>query len=117
MLLLISYWLDGIPFYRLSEILLRSKIEIPRSTMSNWVIRVNLPYQELFSFFPGLLKSGRMIGMDETNYQVHKELDRKNTSVSYMWVFRGGRSIILFLPDVLSIRSGRYRACPVSTLE
>ena len=89
--LLIAKWLDGIPFYRLSEMLLRSKIEIPRSTMSNWVIGVYLLYLELLSFFPKLVKSGRMIGVDETNYQVHKEKDRKNTSVSYMWVFRGGR--------------------------
>ena len=91
--LLISKWLDAIPFYRISEILLRNKIEIPRSTMSNWVIGVYLKYIELFNFFPKLLMSGRLIGIDESTYQVHKEPGRKNTSVSYMWVFRGG------LPD------------------
>jgi transposase len=91
--LLISKWLDAIPFYRISEILLRNKIEIPRSTMSNWVIGVYLKYIELFSFLPKLLMSGRLIGVDESTYQVHKEPGRKNTSVSYMWVFRGG------LPD------------------
>ena len=30
-----------------------------------------------------------MIGVDETNYQVHKEKGRKNTSVFYMRVSRG----------------------------
>jgi transposase len=91
--LLISKWLDAIPFYRISEILLRNKIEIPRSTMSNWVIGVYLKYIELFSFFPKLLMSGRLVGVDESTYQVHNEPGRKNTSVSHMWVFRGG------LPD------------------
>ncbi len=88
--LLLSKWLDGIPFYRISEILLRNKIEIPRGTMCNWVIGVYLRYREYLSFFPGLLKCGRLIGVDETTYQVHNEEGRENTSVSYLWVFRGG---------------------------
>ena len=88
--LLLSKWLDGIPFYRISEILLRNKIEIPRGTMCNWVIGVYLRYREYLSFFPGLLKCGRLIGVDETTYQVHNEEGRENTSVSYLWAFRGG---------------------------
>ncbi|MCB1144977.1 MAG: IS66 family transposase [Leptospiraceae bacterium] len=88
--LLIFKWLDAIPLYRLSQMLLRNKIEIPRSTMSNWVIGVYLRYRELFSFFRKLLMTGRLIGIDETTYQVHREEGRKNTSVSYLWAFRGG---------------------------
>jgi len=98
--LLLSKWLDGIPFYRISEILLRNKIEIPRGTMCNWVIGVYLRHKELLSFFPGLLKCGRLIGVDETTYQVHNEEGRENTSVSYLWAFRGGladKPIIYYL--------------------
>jgi hypothetical protein len=37
--------------------------------------------------------------MDETRLQVMNELDRANTTLSYMWVMRGGppeRPVILF---------------------
>jgi transposase len=88
--LLLAKWLDSIPFYRIAQMLLRNKIEIPRGTMSNWVIGVYLRYKELLSFFPKLLMLGRLIGVDESWYQVHKEIGRSNTSNSYMWVFRGG---------------------------
>jgi len=88
--LILAKWLDSIPFYRLSQMLLRNRIEIPRSTMCNWTIGVYKRYKELLSFFPELLKSGKLIGIDESTYQVHKEDGRKNTSKSYMWVFRGG---------------------------
>jgi transposase len=71
--------------------LLRNKIEIPRSTMSNWVIGVYLRYKELLSFFPKLLMQGKLIGVDESWYQVHNEIGRDNKSKSYMWVFRGGK--------------------------
>ena len=68
--------------------------------MCNWVIGVYLRHKELLSFFPGLLKCGRLIGVDETTYQVHNEEGRENTSVSYLWAFRGGladKPIIYYL--------------------
>jgi transposase len=34
--------------------------------------------------------SSPLVGIDETSVQVMNEKNRKNTTKSYMWVFRGG---------------------------
>ena len=88
--LLLSKFLDHIPFYRLSEMFLRLKIQLPRGTMSNWIIGVYERYKPILGFFHELVKGGKLIGIDETTYQVHNEKGRKNTTTSYMWVLRGG---------------------------
>jgi transposase len=88
--LITSKFMDSIPFHRISEMLLRIKIQIPRGTLCNWVNGVYLKYRDILGFFPELVQTGGLIGIDETSYQVHKEKGRKNTSKSYMWVMRGG---------------------------
>lgn len=40
--------------------------------------------------FLGSLGYGRLLGIDETTLQVHRELGRSDTSTSYMWLIRGG---------------------------
>ena len=40
--------------------------------------------------FLGSLGYGRLLGIDETTLQVHREEGRKDTTNSYMWLIRGG---------------------------
>ena len=87
---LISKFLDHIPFYRMENIFLRYKLEITRATLCNWTIGVYEKYFHLFDFFKDHLLSGRLLGIDETVLQVHREEGRSDTSTSYMWVIRGG---------------------------
>lgn len=79
-----------IPFYRMENIFLHHGLEIPRATLCNWTIGVYERYLPLFSFFDKFLLSGRLLGIDETTLQVHRELGRLDTSTSYMWLIRGG---------------------------
>jgi hypothetical protein len=54
------------------------------------------------------IRSGPLIGIDESPLQVLKEAGRKNTSKSYMWVYRGGppdRPVLLY--DYQRTRSGK----------
>jgi transposase len=98
--ILISKFLDHIPFYRMEGIFLRYGLEITRATLCNWTIGVYEKYQHLFSFYKNLLLSGRLLGIDETVLQVHGEEDRKNTTNSYMWLIRGGtvdKPILLYM--------------------
>lgn len=98
--LIVSKYMDHIPFYRMSMMLIRSNIEISRGTMCNWVIGVYKRYKHLMSFLLKHLQTGNLLGGDETPFQVHNEKGRKDTQLSYMWVFRGGlpgRVIILYL--------------------
>jgi transposase len=98
--ILISKFLDHIPFYRMENIFLRHGLEITRATLCNWTIGVYEKYQHLLSFYKNILFSGRLLGIDETVLQVHGEKDRKDTTKSYMWVIRGGtveRPILLYM--------------------
>lgn len=88
--ILISKFLDHIPFYRMEKILLRYRIEVTRATFSNWIIEVYERYRHLFEFLKELLLEGRLLGIDETTLQVHNEKGRKDTQKSYMWILRGG---------------------------
>jgi transposase len=54
------------------------------------------------------IRSGPLIGIDESPLQVLKEAGRKNTSKSYMWVYRGGPAdhpVLLY--DYQKTRSGK----------
>ena len=53
--ILISKFLDHIPFYRMESIFLRHKLEITRATLCNWTIGVYERYHDLFTFFDKLL--------------------------------------------------------------
>lgn len=85
-----SKFMVHIPFYRMENIFLHHGLEIPRATLCNWTIGVYERYLPLFSFFDKFLLSGRLLGIDETTLQVHRELGRLDTSTSYMWLIRGG---------------------------
>ena len=98
--LLLSKFLDHIPLYRLSEMFLRLKIQLPRGTMSNWIIGVYERYRHQLGFFHELVKEGKLIGIDETTYRVHNEKNREDKKFSYMWVLRGGlsnRTVVLYI--------------------
>jgi len=81
---------DGTPLYRLSKILDRYGIEIPRSTMASWMVMVSHRCRLIMEILQRMLKSGAIIHCDETRVQVLNEPGRANTADSYMWVFRGG---------------------------
>jgi transposase len=81
---------DGLPFYRQEGQFQRIGIDISRQDMANWSIRVHHRVAPLLALLREEIRRGPVVGIDETTVQVLKEPDRPNTSVSYMWVFRGG---------------------------
>lgn len=100
--IIISKFADALPFYRQQAQFKRIGIEIPRSTMSAWCIYVAEACNPLIALLTKNIRSGPLINMDETPLQVLKELGRKNTTKSFIWVFRGGdpqRPSIVFKYD------------------
>jgi len=87
---LTSKFVDALPFYRQEKQFSRIGVEIPRSTMCGWAIKVAERSMPLLEFFHRDILSGPLINVDETTVQVMKEPGRSNTTKSYMWVFRGG---------------------------
>lgn len=90
---------DGTPLYRLEQILSRHGIEIARSTMASWMVMASDRCRPLLDLLEKELTSGPLVNADETPVQVLNEPGRKNTTQSYMWVFRGGdpeKPVVLF---------------------
>ena len=88
--ILTAKFADGLPFYRQEKQFSRIGVALPRATMANWTIQTAKRCQPLIDGLIQEIRSGPLIGMDETTVQVLNEPGRSNTSKSYMWVFRGG---------------------------
>ena len=85
-----SKYADGLPLYRLSGILGRYGIEMPRQTLSESVLRVADRLAPLAEQLKQHLMKGSLLFMDETRVQVLNEPGKTPQSNSYMWVQRGG---------------------------
>lgn len=83
---IIGKYQDGLPLYRLEEVLQRAGITIARATLANWMIRCGELVQPLINLMRDQLLSSPLIHCDETGVQVLKEPGRSAQSGSYMWV-------------------------------
>lgn len=81
---------DALPLHRQERIFTRYGIELGRATMSRWMLEVAGRCTPMIDAIDFHIRSGPLIGMDETTTQVLGENGRPNTSTSYMWVARGG---------------------------
>ncbi len=86
-----SKYADGLPLYRQCNIFERFGVDIPKSTMSSWVLQAGKKCKPLLDLLYLRLRQGKYINLDETTVQVLKEKDRENTTKSYMWVAKGGQ--------------------------
>lgn len=87
---LIYKYCDGLPLYRLENILARYGGELSRATLANWVIALARPLQPLVNLIRDHQLAGDIIMADETRVQVLKEPGRPATSDKFMWVTLGG---------------------------
>jgi len=104
----VSKFADGLPLYRQQKMFDRLGIELSRATMSKWMVQAAGRCSGLIDLLREQIRSGPLIGIDESPLQVLKEAGRKNTSKSYMWVYRGGppdRPLLLY--DYQKTRSGK----------
>lgn len=86
----VAKYADALPLYRQEKIFARSGIELSRSTMAGWMVKVADACGPIMELLRKELLSGPLVNADETPVQVLNEPGRPNTSTSYMWVFRGG---------------------------
>lgn len=88
--IIISKYSDGLPLYRLENILARYGGDISRTTMANWVIAIAKQLQPIINLLREHQHGGNIIMADETRVQVLNEKGRDPTSNKYMWVTIGG---------------------------
>ena len=94
--ILTAKFADALPFYRQEKQFSRIGIDLARSTMCNWTMKVVEACEILLDMMREDIIAGPMIGIDETPLQV---LKGPRKSKSYMWIFRGGppdKNILLF---------------------
>ena len=104
----VSKFADGLPLYRQQKMFDRLGIELGRATMSKWMVQAAGQCSGLIELLREQIRSGPLIAIDESPLQVLKEAGRKNTSKSYMWVYRGGppdRPVLLY--DYQKTRRGK----------
>ena len=88
---LVAKFQDALPLYRQESIFRRTGIDLPRSTLSNWVIRSAQLLKPLVNLLQSNLLDYDVAYADETRVQVLHEPGREAKQRSYMWLFAGGR--------------------------
>jgi len=97
--ILVAKFCDAIPFYRQEKQFARIGVELSRADFCHWAMEAAGKCDPLIEIFIEQIRAGPVVQMDETRLQVMNELDRENTTLSFMWVMRGGppeRPVILF---------------------
>jgi len=101
--ILISKYADALPLYRLERILKRYGGDITRTTLANWIIRLDDVFKPLINLMREHQLTGDYLQADETRVQVLKEDGKLATSDKWMWLVRGGppdQAAVLFEYDV-----------------
>lgn len=88
--LITSKYADGLPLYRLEQMLKRHGHEVSRTSMAHWIIRLDGVFRPLINLMRETQNSGDYLQADETRMQVLKENGKTVQSDKWMWVTRGG---------------------------
>ena len=97
--IVVSKYCDALPLYRQSNIFERADIDLSRTTMANWMIKIGERVQPIMNLLRDDLLSQDIAHCDETRVQVLKEAGKTAQSQSYIWAQRGGsveHPVILF---------------------
>ena len=90
---------EAMPLYRQEKHFERMGIELPRATLSNWMLKGGEMLEPIYNCMHKRLLNLDIAHADETTLQVLHETGRKAESKSYMWLYRSGREdppIVLF---------------------
>lgn len=107
---------DALPLARQETIFSRHGIDIHRSSMASWMIRLGEMVMPLINLTRDELLRLNLLQADETRIQVHKGTGKKPSAQSYMWVFLGeasnGSKLVLY-----ELGPSRSHLVPMRVLE
>ena len=83
---------DHLPLYRQSEVWERLGVDISRSTLSSWIVKIGDAVSPLIQNMQKHIVASGYVMADETTVQVLRTFDKSNTSKSFMWVYMTGKS-------------------------
>ena len=103
----VSKYCDALPLYRQIAIFKRIGIELDRTTLANWMIKMGVLVQPLINRLSEIANEQSILHMNETPLQVLNELNKTAQSKSYMWVLATTQaSIPIVLYHYSASRSG-----------
>jgi transposase len=105
--IIVGKYSDGLPLYRLEEIFSRQDVELNRTTMARWMVKVSESLLPIRNVLSDRMFSSHAISCDETSVQVLKENGREAEAKSWMIVRAtpcDKNKIVLF--DYTTSRSG-----------
>lgn len=82
---------DHLPLHRLERILLRSGVELARSTMCSWMAEVAKRVRPVVDVMADLIRESRMIHTDATKMPYLNGEVRRKTVSGQMWIYWGDR--------------------------
>jgi transposase len=88
--MLVAKFCDHLPLYRQEQIWNRHGIDIPRQTLSNWVLKCADLLSKIVDAMKIKIVTSNYARADETTVQVLKEEGRDPSTKSYMWIFMTG---------------------------
>ena len=86
---IVSKFQDHLPLFRQEQMLRRIGVDIPRSTLSLWIIRAHELLRPLIAVIKKIILCYDIAYSDETTLQVLKEPNKLVHSNKYMWLFAG----------------------------
>ena len=113
--ILVAKYADALPLYRLEGILRRHGGRVSRTTLANWIIRLDDVFKPLINLLREQQLGADYLQADETRLQVLKETGKSAQSDNWMWVIRGGppdKPVVLFEYD-----TSRSEAVPLRLLD
>ncbi len=111
--IIIQKYVDHLPLYRQIEQFRRMGIDIPSSTMSDWVGMCIKELTPLYEALKTKILSGDYLQADETPIKVLDKNKKGTTHRGYYWVYRDPQSgLVLF-----DYRKGRGREGPAEILK
>jgi len=104
--LLVSKFVDHLPFYRQVQMLQRAGIKLPESTISGWFKAVCKLLEPLYEEIRRQVLEGEYIKADETPIPVKSSNKRGATHTGYHWVYQSPeKGLVVF--DYQRSRSGQ----------
>lgn len=88
---ILSKYEDHLPLYRQEGIWQRLGVDIPRSTLCNWVLMAAERLSVLIPLLKDAIIKSQYARADETPVQVLEENKVRTSKKAYMWVFTTGR--------------------------
>ena len=96
--IIFSKFYQGLPFYRIEEFFKLQNVELSRTLMASWLIRLSEKLQPIVNILEEWAHNTGYVAIDATSVQVLKEKGREPKTKSFMWV-RGSPELGIALFD------------------